>query len=125
MAGERLYDVDEANRMLPLIRPLVERIRAQQAAMAEDRTLAAIRARASHNGGGAGAQKLSERARRLEKDMEQLQAWGIVLRDPVSGLIDFFHRREGQVVFLCWRLGEPAVAWWHPLETGIAGRQPL
>jgi hypothetical protein len=57
--------------------------------------------------------------------MRQLEEWGIVLRDPTIGLIDFLHKREGETVFLCWKLGEARVEWWHPLETGIAGRQRL
>jgi hypothetical protein len=61
----------------------------------------------------------------LERDLGQLQEWGIVLRDPSIGLIDFFHERDGRTVFLCWKLGEARVEWWHPLETGIAGRQRL
>ena len=125
MAGERWYTVEEADAMLPRLRPLLERIRDHRASPAEDRTLALIRARAAQNGGGAAAQKLAGRSRALEKDLKQLQAWGIVLRDPTTGLIDFFHKREGETVFLCWRLGEERVGWWHPVETGIAGRQPL
>jgi hypothetical protein len=125
MAGERWYSVEEANAMLPQLRPLLERVREQQAALAEDRSIALIRARAAQNGGGGAAQKLTARSRALDKDVRQLQAWGIVLRDPATGLIDFYHKREGQPVFLCWRLGEDRVALWHPVETGIAGRQPL
>jgi hypothetical protein len=125
MAGERWYSVEEANAMLAQLRPLLERIRAQHAALADDRSLGVIRARAAQNGGGAAAQKLAGRSRSLEDDLKQLQAWGIQLRDPSTGLIDFFHQREGETVFLCWRLGEGAIGWWHPIETGIAGRQPL
>ena len=125
MAGERWYSVDEANALLPLLRPLLERVREQQAALAQDRSVALIRARAAQNGGGAAAQKLTARARALEEDVKQLHAWGVVLRDPATGLVDFLHKREGETVFLCWRLGEDRVAWWHPVETGIAGRQPL
>ncbi|HYM50932.1 MAG TPA: DUF2203 domain-containing protein [Candidatus Limnocylindrales bacterium] len=125
MAGERWYSVEEANAMLPKLRPVLERIRDQHAALADDRTLGVIRERAAHNGGGEAAQKLTTRARAIEEDVKQIDELGIVLRDPSSGLIDFYHQREGETVFLCWRLGEPRVAWWHPVETGIAGRQPL
>ncbi|TME25706.1 MAG: DUF2203 family protein, partial [Chloroflexi bacterium] len=59
------------------------------------------------------------------RDLRQLQEWGIVLRDPSIGLIDFFHQREGETVFLCWQLGEASVEWWHPVQGGIAGRKHL
>ena len=48
-----------------------------------------------------------------------------LLEDLYRGLIDFFHQREGETVFLCWKLGESQVDWWHPVDTGIAGRQRL
>ncbi|OLE37313.1 MAG: hypothetical protein AUG48_04750 [Actinobacteria bacterium 13_1_20CM_3_68_9] len=122
---EKFYSVDEANALVPKLKPLLERIRATQLALATDKTVAAVKAKAAHNGGGLPGRHLSELQRTLERDMGQLQEWGIVLRDPSSGLIDFHHRREGDTVFLCWKLGETRVEWWHPVHTGIAGRKRL
>jgi hypothetical protein len=122
---EKFYSVDEANALVPKLRTLLERIRATQQALSEDKTLAAVREKAAHNGGGLPNNRLAELTRSLERDLRQLQEWGIVLRDPSIGLIDFFHKREGESVFLCWKLGESKVEWWHPVDTGIAGRQRL
>jgi hypothetical protein len=122
---ERLYSVEEANAMLPTLRALVERIRDNQVALADDTSVAAVREKASHNGGGLPGRHLADTSRALERDLKELQALGIVLRDPITGLIDFFHQREGETVFLCWKLGERRVEWWHPVHTGIAGRQRL
>jgi hypothetical protein len=58
--------------------------------------------------------------------LEQIQRMGVVVRDVRSGLIDFPSVREGRIVNLCWRRGEPLeIRWWHELEAGFAGRQPL
>ena len=122
---EKFYSVDEANALVPAVKPLLERIRANQKALAEDKTLAAVKEKAAHNGGGLPTPHLSELQRTLERDLRQLHQWGIVLRDPSIGLIDFLHQREGETVFLCWKLGETRVEWWHPIDTGIAGRQRL
>jgi hypothetical protein len=122
---ERFYSVAEANALIPSLRPLLQRVRDAQKTLAEDKTLAAVREKASQNGGGLPGPHLSELTKGLEHDLRQLQEWGIVLRDPSIGLIDFFHQREGETVFLCWKLGEANVEWWHPLDTGIAGRQRL
>jgi hypothetical protein len=122
---DKLYSVEEANALVPKLKPLLERIRATQKALAQDKTMAAVKEKASHNGGGLPARHLSELGRTLEHDLRQLQEWGIVLRDPTIGLIDFLHQREGETVFLCWKLGESRVEWWHPVDTGIAGRQRL
>lgn len=123
--AEKFYSVDEANALIPSVRPLLERIRDTQHALAEDKTVAVMREKAANNGGGLPGRHLAELTRTLEADLRQLQEWGIVLRDPTTGLIDFFHQREGETVFLCWKLGEARVEWWHPIHTGIAGRQRL
>ena len=122
---EKFYSVDEANALVPKLKPVLERIRKTQVTLAQDKTVAAMREKAAQNGGGLPGRHLSELTKTLDRDLRQLQEWGIVLRDPSIGLIDFFHQREGETVFLCWKLGEARVEWWHPLETGIAGRQHL
>ena len=122
---EKFYTVEEANALVPKLKTLLQRIRDTQQALAEDKTVAVVREKASQNGGGLPGRHLSELSRTLERDLHQLQEWGIVLRDPSIGLIDFFHQRQGETVFLCWKLGESKVEWWHPVDTGIAGRERL
>ena len=123
--AEKVYSVDEANALIPKLKPLLERIRKTQEELAKDKTVAAVREKAAQNGGGLPGRQLSTLTKTLNEDLRQLEAWGIVLRDPSIGLIDFMHQREGETVCLCWKLGESRVEWWHPLETGIAGRQRL
>ncbi len=123
--AERFYPPEEANALLPEVRPVVERIREAQRTLAADTSVAAVREKAAHNGGGLPSPRLGEQTRALERDLRQLDEWGILLRDPTVGLIDFFWQRQGETVFLCWKLGEARVEWWHPVETGIAGRTRL
>ncbi|TMC66042.1 MAG: DUF2203 family protein [Chloroflexota bacterium] len=123
--AEKVYSVDEANALIPKLKPLLERIRKTQEELAKDKTVAAVREKAAQNGGGLPGRHLSALTKTLDADLRQLAAWGIVLRDPSIGLVDFMHQREGETVCLCWKLGESRVEWWHPLETGIAGRQRL
>ena len=123
--AEKVYSVDEANALIPKLKPLLERIRKTQEELAKDKTVAAVREKAAQNGGGLPGRHLSALTKTLDADLRQLAAWSIVLRDPSIGLVDFMHQREGETVCLCWKLGESRVEWWHPLETGIAGRQRL
>ncbi len=122
---EKFYRVDEANALIPKLKTVLERIRQTQEALAKDKTVAAVRQKAALNGGGLPGRHLSELTKTLDRDLRQLEEWGITLRNPSIGLIDFLHQREGETVFLCWKLGEARVEWWHPLETGIAGRQRI
>jgi hypothetical protein len=62
----------------------------------------------------------------LAEAITELAREGIVLRDAEQGLIDFPARApSGRVYWLCWIVGEPAVAWWHWPEDGFAGRTPI
>lgn len=61
----------------------------------------------------------------LRDALEELQTFGCELKDPETGLIDFLSLRDGQEVYLCWKLGEERIEFWHYLHTGFAGRQPL
>ena len=61
----------------------------------------------------------------MQAAVGQIDDWGITLREIESGLIDFPALVSGRQVWLCWRLGEDDVAWWHELTTGFGSRQPL
>ena len=123
----RLFTREEAEELLPELREVLEALRqavSELDAPAEyDPTpLAGRRNGRRPTEPGARKRAAEEEARRL---IERVAELGVELKDPRSGLVDFPSRREGQVVYLCWRLGEPHVDFWHPLETGFAGRQPL
>ena len=119
----RLFTADEANALLPVVAPLVEQLRDAQREM-EDRH-DQVTSIVAGNGGGEPGAKFLEATQTAASALGHLEALGIVVRDPSTGLIDFPAIRDGQEIFLCWRIGEDAVAWWHPVDTGIAGRQPL
>jgi len=61
----------------------------------------------------------------MRAGLDRLFGAGIILRDAETGLIDFPSERDGQEIFLCWRLGEERVGFWHGPESGFTGRRPL
>ena len=63
--------------------------------------------------------------RRMEQTVRQIDAWGVTLRDIGTGLVDLPALANGRPIWLCWKLGEDDIAWWHELDAGIAGRKPL
>ena len=65
------------------------------------------------------------RAADAQAELLWLAEQGILLRDPDTGLVDFPAERDGRRVFLCWRLGEDHVAWFHEEQSGFSGRKPL
>ena len=130
----RTYDVEEANRVLPEVRTFVERIVEISAALpdVEDRARVARYRAARPEASTAERDELqaSEVAmRRAERDLASaaiaLQDMGVQLKDGRTGLIDFMSFRDGELVELCWQLGEDRVAHWHRIGEGFRGRKPL
>jgi hypothetical protein len=67
----------------------------------------------------------SRLGQRLEGEVLRLKAEGIEIKDLETGLVDFYSRREGEVVFLCWQRGESEVGHWHALNGGYRTRRPI
>ena len=121
--AEPEYTPEQANEMLPEMTESLLRIReARQVVLSGGER---IREVASLDGGGRQGKKYWEALSTLRREVEALNEKGIVLRDPETGLIDFPAKREGRDVFLCWRLGEDRVEFWHGPDSGFAGRRPL
>ena len=134
------FTVDQANRTLPLVRRIVEDVvrehRRWQEKILELELVASTAAAAAVGAERAAPSSSDERVAAIERDTmaiardidafeRELEELGIVLKDRRLGLIDFPGEIDGRKVWLCWRLGEPAVQYWHDLEAGYAGRQPL
>jgi hypothetical protein len=122
-APERRFTLEEAEAMLPELRDALVRMRdARQTLL---RTGEKVKEVVAGNGGGPESREYRDAAELLKAEVERIGEMGIVLRDVESGLVDFPAERDGREIFLCWQLGEDHVGFWHPPETGIAGRQPL
>lgn len=124
------YTVERANRTLPLVRRIVEDIvvnhqRWRERILELDLLASSVRADAPD----ARATELEREAQALARDIDafevELHRLGIVLKDRRLGLIDFPAVVEGRQVWLCWRLGEPSVQFYHELDAGFGGRKPL
>ena len=124
----KLFTVEEANALLPTVRGVVGRIQRAYARVSAAQEQARLAAAGAAQGGGGmeggGAYVLS--LSKLAEAAGQLEELGVQLKDYERGLIDFPAMRDGRVVLLCWQLGEgDQIEWWHDLEAGFAGRQPL
>lgn len=68
---------------------------------------------------------LRGRISRYETGWQRVQKWGGVIKDPQTGLVDFYGRVDGKLVWLCWRYGEDTLGYYHDLTSGYSGRRPL
>jgi hypothetical protein len=126
----KVYTPELANRSLPLVRRIVEDIVVQfsrwQARVREFEVASASNSVAAPNPRAAELEReVAGLAADLEHYHSELGALGVEFKDYVQGLVDFPAERDGRIVFLCWRLGEPAVEYWHETDAGYSGRQPI
>jgi hypothetical protein len=68
---------------------------------------------------------MADITRRIADQAHEIAESGAIIKDLDMGLLDFPALRDGREVYLCWRLGESRITWWHEIETGLSGRQPL
>ena len=124
----KLFTVEEANALLPAVRRIVAQIARAHRELLTDREAARRAAEGAELGGGfmPGGGRYVAALVRLSEGAGELEALGVQLKDFARGLIDFPTLRDGRVVLLCWELGEgDRIEWWHEVEAGYAGRQPL
>jgi hypothetical protein len=115
----------EANRSLPLVSRIVADIVATHNAA----TLLQGKLESSPNQSPKEAAltetELETKLERLQALVDELTEVGCELKDYSMGLVDFIGRHQGRDVYLCWKLGESKISFWHELHTGFAGRQPV
>lgn len=132
----RLYTVAEARELLPKVVPVLQRLqsairrlRALEAAVAADARGASgdgnLLTTPWEHGETSGENLAETLGTVVRRSTAELDAWGIELKDPDRGLIDFHHLRQGEDVYLCYMLGEEDIGWWHPIAGGFAGRQRI
>ena len=122
---ERHYTAEQANAALASVKPLLQKLRDARDMLTDEEAHAALVDAAPTNGGGESGTQVGEAFLEVRRLLLALQEAGLVVRDVERGLIDFPSILDGREVYLCWELGEDEVAWWHELDAGYRGRQPL
>lgn len=138
MTPLRFFSPEEARATLPTLRPLLARLRDafHQYKFARDQVMelremyaedpADVRDHPAHAEALRWHAEAEAHAADVEAVLAEVRATGADVKDPLLGLVDFPHRRaNGEVVLLCYRDDEPDLGYWHPLDTGFAGRRPL
>jgi hypothetical protein len=130
---DRLFTIEQANAMLPLVRAITGDL----AALARDvmqrrHRLSVLTTGRDLKPSDPYSDELAQMETELERDALRLQEYvqelrelGVEPKGAIEGLVDFPAEMDGRIVYLCWRLGESEVLFWHDLESGFGGRQPL
>ena len=129
----KVFTIEEANLLVPQVRTS---IRLMQKAVEEAEGLrdglqvlellgAADEASPEHPEYAEKQGQLAYCRETFGEEHDRLAQQGVLLRDLQTGLVDFHALRDGRLVFLCWRLGEEAIGYWHEIDNGFAGRRPI
>jgi hypothetical protein len=126
LSDERIFTRAEAEALLPTLRTLLgdigeawDRVRKLNPEVQKARDAAAF------DGFTKAGVDYVEAISRLMFLIQQIKDFGVLLKDAEKGLCDFPYMRQGRVVYLCWQLAEERIEYWHDIEAGFAGREPL
>jgi hypothetical protein len=130
----KTFTLEEAQSLLPVMESLLKRaLEGKQSAVEVESGLSELARRIYLSGGmkvdtGKVAKLRAEmetHVQRVRESIAEIDAVGVQVKDLDAGLLDFPCRLDDQVVLLCWRMGEPAIEHWHPVDSGFKDRQPV
>ena len=126
MDEDRLFTVAEAQTLLPRLRTLLGQIGEEWERIRElNPEIQKARDNAPLDGFSKFGVEYVESVSHLLTLIHQIKDLGVLLKDADKGLCDFPYMKRGRVVYLCWQLGEDSIQYWHDIETGFTGREPL
>ena len=123
---ERIFTVSEARGLIPQLRSILEEVGDDwNRVKSLNPQIQKARDKAQFDGYSPYGVEYIETISHLLGLLQRVRDMGVVLKDVEKGLCDFPYMRKGRVVYLCWQLGEETVEYWHDMETGFSGREPL
>lgn len=120
---KKRFTLAQANKTLPLVSRIVKDIVATHERATTLQT--SLEGQIPNKDRNEAEARLEGTLDRLQTLVDELSGVGVELKDYQMGLVDFIGRHQGHDVYLCWKLGEGEVAYWHEMQTGFAGRQPV
>lgn len=126
MLMPRYFTLTKANEALKIIRPLMDDVMLiRQRILANQPEIWSVVEKSAGNGGNLTLSKMVIEFEKFDVLIHKIQDAGAQIKDINIGLIDFSALKDGREVYLCWQHGEGDIAFWHEIEDGYAGRQPI
>jgi hypothetical protein len=124
--AQKYFTLQEANETLNIIRPLMDEVQAIRLKILKNQPEAwpAIE-KSAGNGGNRALSNMVQDFEKFDALIHRIQATDVLIKDVNLGLLDFLALKDGREVYLCWQYGEGDIAFWHEIEAGYAGRQPI
>ena len=123
---EKLFTVQEANSLIPKLRPLIKRVTTESTILLSlQEEIKKARSKSNYGGGSYQGSAYLNHLMALTNAVNEIEKIGVLVKDYRTGLCDFPHLKDGRIIYLCWKMDENQVKYWHEVDAGFAGRQPL
>ena len=128
----KVFTVEEANSLLPILTQLLTKVRKRQGSISDLEVQIDALELISNSGNDSSLKELNVMIAKHQQlvdefysFVDEIQAHRCFLKDVEMGLVDFYGVVDGRIVYLCWRLGEERIRFWHEVEQGYSNRKPL
>lgn len=122
----RIFSLSEATELIPQLATHLTKAKAGKTILVQTKEeIKKASAKAQYGGGSCEGPRYIKALETIYENLNSIHEMGVIVKDLELGLCDFPYLLEGRVVYLCWRLGEETIEWWHEIDDGYKGRQPL
>jgi hypothetical protein len=122
----RTFTLSEARSLIPRLRRLLGRVTAEREVLLDMRAeIDLAREKAEYGGGSRLGPTYLAHLIAFSEAVQEVEIIGVHVKDFRNGLVDFPYEHDGRIIYLCWKPDEDEISWWHEVDAGFAGRQPL
>lgn len=122
----RTFSLSEARSLIPRLRRMLARVNASRQALVDMREeIDSARNKSELNGGSLLGSAYLKYMATFTDGIQRVHSLGVQIKDFQKGLVDFPYEHDGRIVYLCWKVDEDEIAWWHEVDAGFAGRRLL
>jgi hypothetical protein len=123
---ERIFTLSEANQLIPQLEEHLAAVKRSKGVLVRTKDeIKKASSKAQFGGGSFAGRHYITALEHISEHLRSVQEMGVIVKDLDMGLCDFPHQMGGRIVYLCWKCGESEIRWWHEVQSGDTGRQPL
>lgn len=123
---EKVFTLSEANRLIPHLEEHLTAVKhGKQVLIRTKQEIKKASSKAQFGGGSFAGPTYITALEQISENLQAVQEMGVLVKDVDMGLCDFPYLLDGRIVYLCWKLGESEIRWWHEVSSGYRDRQPL
>ena len=123
---EKVFTLSEANRLIPQLEEHLNAVKLGKAVLIRTKNeVKKASSKAQFGGGTFAGPPYITALEQISENLQVVQEMGVLVKDVDMGLCDFPYLLDGRIVYLCWKLGESEIRWWHEVSSGYRDRQPL